>query len=71
MSYCAGCGKPSGECNGCRSELDPPRYCPKCGQRLRVQVMPGHFLAQCRTHGEVGWVAAQSQPDHSGEGEPT
>ena len=38
---------------GCRSELDPPRFCPTCGRRLRVLVTPRRVEARCRDHGPV------------------
>ena len=34
----------------CRRELDPPRFCPTCGRRLRVKVHP------------AGWEAVVSRP---------
>ena len=37
----------------CRRELDPPRFCPTCGRRLRVQVAPTGVTATCRDHGPV------------------
>jgi hypothetical protein len=52
-AYCRWCGSAAGECDGstCRRELDPPRFCPTCGRRLRVQVTPTGFTASCRDHG--------------------
>jgi hypothetical protein len=37
----------------CRRELDPPRFCPICGRRLRVLVTPVGWRANCRDHGEL------------------
>jgi hypothetical protein len=45
--YCSGCGKPGGEHEGCRRELDPPRFCTGCGRKLAVQVLPTGYTAQC------------------------
>jgi hypothetical protein len=57
-AFCLWCGRPSGtggDCAdaGCRRELDPPRFCPTCGRRLRVQVAPTGVTASCRDHGPV------------------
>jgi hypothetical protein len=50
--YCLGCGRSEEDCDGtCRSPLDPPRYCPTCGNRLFVQVTPNGYTARCRKHG--------------------
>ncbi|HET6793086.1 MAG TPA: hypothetical protein VFH45_01510 [Acidimicrobiales bacterium] len=51
--HCTGCGRPAGECAGCARELDPPRFCPDCGRRLRVVVTPGGWRASCRNHGAL------------------
>ena len=53
-AFCRWCGRPTGTCDGvaCRSELDPPRFCPTCGGRLRVVVIPTGYRATCRHHGE-------------------
>jgi len=37
----------------CRRELDPPRFCPTCGRRLRVKVHPAGWEASCRDHGRL------------------
>ena len=57
-AFCLWCGRPSGtggDCadSSCRRELDPPRFCPTCGRRLRVQVAPTGVTASCRDHGPV------------------
>ena len=54
-AFCRWCGAPDGGCDGvaCRHELDPPRFCPTCGRRLRVVVIPTGHRATCRDHGEV------------------
>ncbi|HEX2064028.1 MAG TPA: hypothetical protein VHE80_06370 [Acidimicrobiales bacterium] len=52
--YCSGCGLPVEQCDGaCRRPLDPPRFCERCGKRMAVQVMPGHYTARCLRHGTV------------------
>jgi dethiobiotin synthetase len=34
--------------------LDPPRFCARCGRKLRVQVAPTGHRAECRVHGVRG-----------------
>ncbi len=52
-SFCTGCGRPAGEClGGCVSELDPARFCPRCGRRMAVTITPTGNTARCRDHGE-------------------
>ncbi|HLN42926.1 MAG TPA: hypothetical protein VK215_10755 [Acidimicrobiales bacterium] len=53
-AFCAGCGRPSGECAGCGRELDPPRFCTRCGRRMAVTVTPNGYVARCRDHGVEG-----------------
>ena len=61
-THCTGCGKVSTECPGCGRALDPPRFCPACGQRMTVRVIPTGWVARCRTPGRaVGWPA--TDPD--------
>jgi hypothetical protein len=38
----------------CRSrlQLEPPRYCLQCGRRLKVQVTPLGWEANCSRHGQ-------------------
>jgi hypothetical protein len=53
-AWCAGCGRPAADCPGdCRRPLDPLRFCPTCGLRLRVLVTPTRVEASCRQHGPV------------------
>ncbi|MGQ0679291.1 MAG: biotin synthase auxiliary protein BsaP [Actinomycetota bacterium] len=49
--FCTACGQPG--CPGCSRPLDPPRFCPQCGKRLRVQVTPTEYQARCTRHGRV------------------
>ena len=49
--FCAGCGRPTNACAGCSRDLDPPRFCRRCGRRLTVAVSPSGFRARCRDHG--------------------
>lgn len=37
----------------CRRALDlePPRYCIMCGRRMKVQVVPAGWRAECVVHG--------------------
>jgi dethiobiotin synthetase len=50
---CDGCGRARAECAGCRTELEPPRFCARCGVRLAVRVQPMGWTARCREHGEL------------------
>ena len=52
-THCIGCGQVVAECDGCRWEYDPPRYCPACGTRLAVSVTPAGWHARCKHHGDV------------------
>jgi dethiobiotin synthetase len=53
-TYCTGCGRVAGECEGgCVSEFDPPRFCPRCGRRMAVTITPTGTAARCRDHGEL------------------
>ena len=53
--YCDRCGSPldEGSHEACRSarELEPPRFCPVCRRRLKVQVLPAGWRAVCVEHG--------------------
>ncbi|WP_409437744.1 hypothetical protein [Mycobacterium sp. SMC-14] len=33
--------------------LEPPRFCASCGRRMKVQVRPDGWWAQCSRHGLV------------------
>jgi predicted amidophosphoribosyltransferase len=50
-AHCTGCGKTSTECPGCVRALDPPRFCPECGRRMTVNVIPTGWVARCRDSG--------------------
>jgi hypothetical protein len=54
-THCTWCGAALDEHPAvpCRRELDPPRFCPVCGRRLRVKVHPGGWDASCRDHGPL------------------
>jgi hypothetical protein len=49
VTYCAGCGGPvdDGDHARCIRPLDPPRFCAICGRKLKVQVLPTGYEAQC------------------------
>jgi hypothetical protein len=32
-------------------ELEPPRFCPRCRRRMKVQVLPKGWSATCVEHG--------------------
>ncbi len=48
-----GSAPPSDVHLGCaaRLHLEPPRFCTRCGRRLKVQVSPLGWWAQCSRHG--------------------
>ncbi|MFB9409428.1 MULTISPECIES: hypothetical protein [Dactylosporangium] len=53
--FCDRCGEPftggsHAACSAAR-ELEPPRYCTHCRRRMKVQVLPGGWSAQCVEHG--------------------
>lgn len=52
LSWCDLCGEP-GVHQACRraSELEPPRYCPRCRRRMVVQVTPTGWTSRCVEHG--------------------
>jgi hypothetical protein len=52
-AHCTGCGRPISDCPGCGRALDPPRYCPHCGRRMTVTVVPTGWIARCRDHAEL------------------
>ena len=58
MTHCAGCGRPADEgdhtaCERRQQATDPPRYCVTCGRKLRVQVLPLSWRAECVKCGPV------------------
>jgi hypothetical protein len=54
-AWCGHCGEAlAGEDHtGCARhlELEPPRYCPACRRRMKVQVVPRGWAATCVEHG--------------------
>ncbi|HEY8200356.1 MAG TPA: hypothetical protein VII47_03285 [Actinomycetota bacterium] len=44
---CPACGRPFGDGGHDPCALDPPRFCERCGRRLRVQVLPDGYRASC------------------------
>ena len=54
--YCGHCGEPASNVHErCRERLtlEPPRYCPECRRRLKVQVTPLGWSAECSRHGSL------------------
>lgn len=59
-TYCGHCGEQAaqGECptsgthQSCQQRLvwEPPRYCGLCRRRMKVQVTPTGWTAQCSRH---------------------
>ncbi|WP_442789719.1 biotin synthase auxiliary protein BsaP [Paenarthrobacter sp. GOM3] len=37
--------------------MEPPRYCVECRRRLKVQVTPTGWTAECSRHGLTGFCA--------------
>ncbi len=55
--WCDRCGGElaAGGHEGCTAarRLEPPRYCPACRRRMKVQVLPARWKATCVEHGTV------------------
>jgi hypothetical protein len=53
--YCDRCGGElsTGGHAACRAAraLEPPRFCPACRRRMKVQVLPVGWRAECVEHG--------------------
>ncbi len=53
--FCDTCGRPAtdGDHPACQAarELEPPRFCPLCRRRMKVQVLPAGWRAECVAHG--------------------
>jgi hypothetical protein len=67
LRFCDRCGEPCSpgtpgaedlgqaaheECAAARV-LEPPRFCPACRRRMKVQVLPTGWIATCVEHGET------------------
>ena len=56
-SWCPRCGADThlGSHDACRRalELEPPRFCPGCRRRMKVQVVPQGWTATCAEHGTM------------------
>jgi hypothetical protein len=56
-TYCDRCGEPAdaGDHRACERsrQLEPPRYCPACRRRMKVQVLPQGWVARCIEHGAL------------------
>ncbi|WP_082499785.1 MULTISPECIES: biotin synthase auxiliary protein BsaP [Paenarthrobacter] len=50
--HCGGEGPTSDAHQSCRQQLvmEPPRYCPACRRRMKVQVTPLGWTAECSRH---------------------
>lgn len=55
LVFCDRCGEPqaAGDHVACRAarQLEPPRFCPDCRRRMKVQVVPAGWTATCVEHG--------------------
>ena len=53
-AWCRHCGRERVACRGdCQRAFDPPHFCPRCGRKLVVQVVPTGHRAHCRDHGPL------------------
>jgi SAM-dependent methyltransferase len=55
--WCDRCGRALADgghetCAAARA-LEPPRFCPRCRRRMKVQVLPDGWTATCAVHGET------------------
>jgi hypothetical protein len=55
--WCDRCGEDAAAglhaaCRAARA-LEPPRFCPRCRRRMKVQVLPAGWSAVCVEHGET------------------
>ncbi len=55
VAYCDRCGgevaqNPHSACRAARA-MEPPRFCPSCRRRMKVQVLPAGWRATCVEHG--------------------
>ncbi len=57
MTHCGHCGRVLAEgghevCER-QLELEPPRFCVRCGRRMKVQVTPRGWTGTCVEHGTI------------------
>jgi dethiobiotin synthetase len=53
-AWCRYCGRERAHCaDACARPLDPPRFCPRCGGKLAVQLAPTAHRAHCPSHGPI------------------
>ncbi|MFG1604122.1 hypothetical protein [Actinoplanes sp. NPDC049265] len=57
VTFCDRCGETltAGDHSACTAAraFEPPRYCPQCRRRMKVQVVPTGWTAACVEHGET------------------
>jgi len=57
VSTCAHCGQGVTAADHARCErmlvMEPPRFCTACGRRMKVQVHPRGWSADCVEHGTL------------------
>ncbi|MEV6523911.1 hypothetical protein AB0M43_18330 [Longispora sp. NPDC051575] len=63
LKWCDHCGLAAAEggheaCSRAR-EMEPPRFCPECRRRMKVQVLPAGWSASCVEHGVTSNTPAQ------------
>jgi hypothetical protein len=65
-TYCGRCGLPVEQAphDVCLRllQLEPPRYCPACRRRMKVQVSPMGWSATCAEHGKLSSQGSTTAP---------
>ena len=60
--FCDRCGRPAAdsghEACAVAREMEPPRFCPRCARRMKVQVTPLSWTAVCVEHGTTAEMGA-------------
>ena len=58
VMFCGHCGQPvdGADHRICERRLlmEPPRFCGQCARRMKVQVHPRGWSAECVEHGVIG-----------------
>ena len=57
VTYCGHCGEPLADLDHATCEarlrMEPPRFCTSCRRRMKVQVTPTGWTAECVEHGRL------------------
>lgn len=56
--FCTRCGVAPGAgdhttCQRWLAAEEPPRFCAQCGRRMKVQIIPTGWAAECSRHGQI------------------